>query len=92
MNSPGAEKLKMLDASNRCLVYGMLALLPLIGLPFALAALWLAGRIRRQEKVYWNAAKPHRIIGSLGAAIGTLGWLLFAFLLALNSLAHNNPF
>jgi hypothetical protein len=92
MNNPGAEKLKMLQASVRCLVYGLLALLPLIGLPFALAALWLAGRIRKQEKVYWNAAKPYRVIGTLCAAIGTLGWCLIAFLFALNGIAHNGGY
>jgi hypothetical protein len=82
----------MLQASVRCLVYGLLALLPLIGLPFALAALWLAGRIRKQEKAYWNAAKPYRIIGTLCAAIGTIGWFFIATLIAINSFLRNGGF
>lgn len=92
MNTSGTEKLKMLQASVRCLVYGLLALLPLIGLPFALAALWLAGRIRKQETSYWNAAKPYRIIGTLCAAIGTVGWFFIAALIAINSFLRNGGF
>jgi hypothetical protein len=35
-----ATKLKMMKGSLRCLTLGLLGLLPLIGVPFALAALW----------------------------------------------------
>ncbi|HUC86309.1 MAG TPA: hypothetical protein VL970_14015 [Candidatus Acidoferrales bacterium] len=75
----------MLNGSVRCLVFGLLGLLPLIGLPFALAALWLAGRVRRQEKRFWNAAKPYRIIGVTCAAMGTIGWLLIVGIIMLNA-------
>jgi len=85
MNNSAAEKLRMLNGSVRCLVFGLLGLLPLIGLPFALAALWLAGRVRRQEKRFWNAAKPYRIIGVTCAAMGTIGWLLIVGIIMLNA-------
>lgn len=77
--------MKMLKASNRCLIFGVLGLLPVIGLPFAVAALWLAGGIRRQEKRYWNPAKPYRMFGVTCAAAGTIGW----FLVATGILAHS---
>jgi hypothetical protein len=86
MNNSGAEKLRMLNTSIRCLIYGLLGLLPLIGLPFALAALWLSGRIRKQEKIYWNAAKPCRIMGVACAAAGTIGWFLVAVVIAIDNI------
>ena len=49
-------------------------LLPIIGLPFALAALWISGRVRLKEKIFWNAAKPYRIWGVVCAAIGAVLW------------------
>ena len=78
-DSPSA-KIRMLKSSLRCFVFGLLGLLPLIGLPFALAALWMGGRIRLQEKHLWNAARPYRIWGVVCAALGTVFW---GFLLTL---------
>jgi len=73
-------KIRMIKSSLRCFVFGLLGLLPLIGLPFALAALWISGRIRLQEKQLWNAARPYRIWGVVCAALGTVFW---GFLLTL---------
>ena len=69
-----SAKIRMLNSSLRCFVLGLLGLLPLIGLPFALAALWISGRIRLQEKYLWNAARPYRIWGVVCAALGTVSW------------------
>ena len=74
MNTIPAAKIKMMKGSIRCLIYGLLGLLPVIGLPFGLAALWISGRVRLQEKLYWNAAKPYRVCGMVCAAIGTILW------------------
>jgi hypothetical protein len=73
MNNATA-KIKMMKSSIRCLIFGLLGLLPVIGLPFALAALWISGRVRAQEKQFWNAAKPYRIIGAVCAGVGTVVW------------------
>lgn len=72
--TPAMAKLKMMKASIRCLVFGLLGLLPLIGVPFALAALWSSFAARRQEKQFWNPAKPHQVIGLVCAALGALIW------------------
>ncbi len=74
MNEQAASKLNMLQASVLCLVFGLLGLLPVVGLPFALAALWISGRVRRQEKRFWNAAQPYRIMGVACAALGSILW------------------
>ena len=74
MNSIPAAKIKMMNASNRCLVFGLLGLLPLIGAPFAFAALWTSFSARRWERQFWNPAKPQRILGLICAIIGALVW------------------
>jgi hypothetical protein len=74
MNTAAEAKIKMLNRSMRCFVFGMLGLIPVIGLPFALAALWISGRVRLAEKQMWNAAQPYRIWGVVCAAVGTVLW------------------
>lgn len=69
-----AVKVQMMKASMCCLAFGLLGLLPVIGVPFALAALWASFSARRQEKYFWNPAKPHRVIGLICGAIGALVW------------------
>ena len=74
MNERVTDKIQMLKGSLRCCVYGLLGLLPVFGLPFALAALFLSGRIRVKEKMYWNAARPYRLWGVVCAAVGLICW------------------
>jgi hypothetical protein len=74
MNTDAREKIKMLKGSIRCLVLGLLALLPVVGLPFGLAALWVSGRVCAREKRFWNAARPYRILGITCAAFGMVIW------------------
>ena len=69
-----AAKIQMLKSSMKCFVFGLLGLLPFIGLPFGLAALWISGRVRMKEKQLWNAARPYRIWGAVCAAVGTVLW------------------
>lgn len=71
---PAIAKLKMMKASVRCLVFGLLGLLPLIGVPFALAALWSSYSARKLERQFWNPAKPQRLLGFICAAFGALIW------------------
>jgi hypothetical protein len=75
MNTHASAKIQMLKSSLRCFTFGLLGLIPLIGLPFALAALWISGRVRVKEKLFWNAARPFRIWGVVCAAVGTILWL-----------------
>jgi hypothetical protein len=69
-----AAKIKMLAASQSCLVFGLLGLLPVIGLPFALFAGWRSGQARALEKQHWNPAHEYRILGSTCAVVGVLVW------------------
>jgi hypothetical protein len=74
MNQDAAEKIKMMEGSSRCLTFGLLALLPVIGLPFAVAAFWVSHGARRRERTFWNPAKTHRLCGITCAAIGAVTW------------------
>jgi len=69
-----ATKVRMMKSSVRCLTFGLLGLLPIIGVPFALAGIWSSFVAHKQEKSFWNPAKPHRIAGLVCAAIGLLVW------------------
>ena len=73
-NDIPTEKIKMMKASMRCLVFGLLSLVPVIGPAFALAAGWTAGQVRAKEKLFWNPARPQRIWGFACAAFGVVAW------------------
>ena len=74
MNADASAKIKMLNSSMQCFVFGLLGLIPVIGLPFALSALWISGRVRVKEKQMWNAARPYRVWGVVCAVVGTIFW------------------
>ena len=74
MNAAADAKIKMLENSIRCLVCGMLGLLPVIGFPFAVAALVLSAKVRAWQKKNWNVARAYRIWGVVCAATGTIFW------------------
>jgi hypothetical protein len=74
MNPYAIAKIKMLRGSQRCLVFGLLGFIPMIGLVFALVALWISGTVRQQEKHFWNAAKPYRTMGVICAGISAVLW------------------
>ena len=80
-NDVSNAKIQMLKGSLRCFVCGLLGLLPVIGLPFAIAALWFSGQVRAQEKLFWNAATHYRIWGEVCAALGTVVWSIVDTLL-----------
>jgi hypothetical protein len=88
MNDIPAAKIRMMKTSIHCLIYGLLGLLPIIGLPFALAALWISGRIRVKEKQFWNPAKSYRIGGVVCAAIGAVVWSVVDLLLICHAFSN----
>lgn len=83
-NDIPAAKIKMMQASLRCFIFGLLGLLPVIGPPFGLAALWISGRVRAKEKLFWNAARPYRTWGVVCAALGVPIWSVIDTLLILS--------
>ena len=88
MNASADAKIKMLNSSLQCFVCGMLGLLPVIGLPFAIAALVLSGKVRAQQRKNWNAAKSYQVWGVICAAVGTVFW---SFILTIIIYQAANP-
>lgn len=91
MNELADAKIKMMQASIRCLVYGLLGLLPVIGLPFSLAAVWASGQARRHEKRLWNAARTYRLVGVICAWLTLVLWT-GVLIFVLGNLLIYNPF
>ncbi|HEX3624975.1 MAG TPA: hypothetical protein VH280_06045 [Verrucomicrobiae bacterium] len=92
MNTDASAKIAMLKGSMRCLAFGLLGLLPFVGLPFAILALWTGGRVRRYEVKYWNAAKPFRIWGVVCAGAGAVVWATIGGLIVFNALMDGWPY
>ncbi|HTR42657.1 MAG TPA: hypothetical protein VMH87_13680 [Pseudomonadales bacterium] len=90
MKNDATEKIVMLQSSERCFVYGLLGLLPGIGIPFAVMALWMGGRARVREKRFWNAAAPYRTLGIICAALGLIVWFFVAAMVTYNASATND--
>jgi len=76
MNTDSAAKIRMMKLSLRCLALGLFGLLPLVGVPFALAALWASFAARKHERDFWNPARPQRIFGLICASLGLFVWSL----------------
>jgi len=72
--SPAVMKVKMMKQSIECLAFGLASLLPVIGVLFAGPALVSSFSARQKEKLFWNPARPHRIIGLICGALGGLIW------------------
>jgi hypothetical protein len=85
-----AAKIQMLKSSMQCFAFGLLGLLPVIGLPFAIAALWISGRVRVNEKQFWNAARHYRIWGVVCAAAGTILWSFILMLVIYNAASNSS--
>jgi hypothetical protein len=88
MNPAAEVKIRMLQNSLRCFVCGLLGLLPVIGLPFAFAALVLSGQVRAGQKKYWNAARPYWILGVISAMAGTLFWCFIFSVILYHAARH----
>jgi hypothetical protein len=86
MNADIETKIQMLKSSLNCFACGLLGLLPLIGFPFAIAALIISGRVRVRQKAFWNAAKPYWIGGITCGSLAILLWGAFWIMIIFHAL------
>ncbi|MGO8763597.1 MAG: hypothetical protein ACLQSR_00495 [Limisphaerales bacterium] len=77
----GAAKIKMINASLRCFTFGLLSLLPFIGIPFGVLALVESGKVRVAEKQLWNPARPYMMIGGTIAGLSVIFWFMTGILI-----------
>jgi hypothetical protein len=79
MKSPAPfDKVDVIKCSIRCFTCGIIGILPLIGLPFAIAALGYFIRVQRRKGSVWNPANAHLTAGALCATAG-LGLTVIVF-------------
>ena len=77
------DKVRMIRQSMRCLTWGLVGLLPGIGLPFAIVTIADFFRVRRQSGSLWNPAERYLACGFAAAVGGVLLTILLAFALAI---------
>jgi hypothetical protein len=72
------DKIQLIRGSLRCFAFGIVGVLPGIGLPFAIVALGEVFRINRHKGSTWNPAERYLTVGALLASLG-LGLTLLLF-------------
>lgn len=86
------DRIRIIQKSTNAFICGLFGLLPVLGLPFGIAALVQFVQVRRQT-TDWNPAERYLDWGAILALIGfllTLFALVIAFLSALNQLDHSS--
>ena len=67
-----ADKVRVIEQSLRCFVFGLLSLIPLLGLPFAILAVARHLNAWSRGEREWNPAKPYLVWGFGLAWLGGL--------------------
>ncbi|HEY0548272.1 MAG TPA: hypothetical protein VGF13_01650 [Verrucomicrobiae bacterium] len=65
------NRVASIETALRCFTFGLLALVPLLGLPFAAAAILLYGKSSVHSADNWNPARRYALLGLTFALIGT---------------------
>ena len=70
------DKIHMIESSLRCFAFGIVALLPLIGIPFAVISISNFRSVFFSKGKLWNPAERYLRVGLACAAAGILLHLL----------------
>ena len=77
MNPPQPmPKTEMMERSLRCFAYGLIGLLPVIGIPMALLSVAQYRRVKRGRGEMWNPAHRYLFWGGVCARMGLALFLL----------------
>lgn len=66
------QKIRVLEGSLRCFVFGLCSLIPILGVGFAIAAGRARWSVRRAYKGRWNPARRYLRWGTGLACVGAL--------------------
>jgi len=81
--SPAAmDKVELIQRSLRCFTLGVLGVLPVVGLPFAVMALTNYFAVQRTSGAQWNPAHTYLTWGLATAVSGLFLTLVTAFVVA----------
>ena len=65
-------KLRTIELSMRCFVFGLVSLIPILGLPLSVLALVTFRKLLSESAGQWNPAKYYWIWGAILGGIGGL--------------------
>jgi len=88
------DKIQAINRSLRCFVFGLLALIPVLGLPMSAIA-WMHGYVvNRRCRGQWNPAQRYllwgRALGLLGGLISLVLFPLFLWAIATGQFAGSD--
>jgi hypothetical protein len=87
--TPPMKKIEMIDRSLRCFDFGLLGLLPVIGIPMAIFSAVQYGRVRRGQGEMWNPAHRYLFWGGVCARMGLALFLVVPVVLFIVALIFN---
>jgi hypothetical protein len=80
-------RIELMERSLRCFVWGLFSLLPVLGIPMSIMAVWQYGRVKRGQGEMWNPAERYLFCGTVCARLGLaidvliLGtWMIFVMI------------
>jgi hypothetical protein len=82
------SRVEVIERSLRCFVLGLLALVPVLGVPLAVEALFEFWRVRREGGPDWNPASRYLVAGERLAILGLLETFLWVLVIAAGALAQ----
>ena len=71
-DSPLAKNIEAIKTSLRCFVYSLIGLVPVVGLPFLLAAMYQSRKAERAARSGWNPAARYLRAANGIAPLGLL--------------------
>ena len=84
MNPPPAlDKVEVIERSLRCFTMGLLALFPLLGIPFAIVAISNFFRVKGIAGTHWNPAQTYCTWGLATALCGLFLTVILTFVVAI---------
>jgi len=76
-------KIRLIERSWRCFAFGIVAILPVIGIPFAVVAINSFRQVFFGRSNVWNPAERYLRVGMACATLGVLLDLLIAGIIAI---------
>jgi hypothetical protein len=76
-DSPLRRRIAAVELSLRCFVYSLIGLVPLVGLPFAMAAIVRSRRAPKADTPDWNPADRYLVAARRLAPLGFLTTAVF---------------
>jgi hypothetical protein len=88
------DKIELIQSSLRCFWSGVTGCVPVLGLPFAVHAVWKFSQTSRAAAGQWNPARPYLLwgvtLGVIGVLLAILGLILIGLVILDRETASSN--